>query len=139
VTFNGKQLGFDAASKLVKVFDTDRNGSIDFYEYAAMHQFINRIRNAFLMADTDRSGRLEAREIHTAMTQAGFQYLTMSTISELLHKYDRSRLGLLWEEFLMMAAHIAHCRSIFEWNDKDKDGWITINQDQLIQLTAYLS
>eukprot|EP01121_Diplochlamys_sp_Union-15-3_P011726 TRINITY_DN3427_c0_g1_i3.p1 TRINITY_DN3427_c0_g1~~TRINITY_DN3427_c0_g1_i3.p1 ORF type:complete len:131 (-),score=16.16 TRINITY_DN3427_c0_g1_i3:84-476(-) len=129
----------EAAAKLIKVFDIDRNGCIDFSEYATLHQFLNTVRNAFLIADADKSQRLDAKEIHSALRSIGFPYLTPSTIMELINRYDRSRAGLMWEEFLMLAAHVAHCRSIFDWNDKDKDGWITINQDQLIQLTTYLS
>jgi Ca2+-binding EF-hand superfamily protein len=164
VTFDGRPLGMEAAQKLIKVFDKDRNGRIDFNEYATMHQFITRVRQAFIIADTDRSGRIEAREIYQALAGAGLNFVSFQTILELLHKYDRTRLGLSWEEFLMLAAHCAHCKSIFEWysfslvflddfdqrelffieylvyrNDRDRDGWITINLDQLIQLTSYLS
>jgi Ca2+-binding EF-hand superfamily protein len=139
VTFDGRPLGFEAALKLVKVFDKDRNGRVDFYEYASMHKFITRVRQAFLIADSDRSGRIEAREIYTALLTSGLNFLTVNSISELMLKFNKTGLGLSWEEFLMLAAHVAHCRSIFEWNDKDNDGWITINLDQLIQLSSYLS
>jgi Ca2+-binding EF-hand superfamily protein len=139
VTFDGRPLGMEAAQKLIKVFDKDRNGRITFVEYASMHQFITKVRQAFITADTDRSGRIEAREVFQALAGAGLNFVSFNSILELLHKYDKTRLGLSWEEFLMLAAHCAHCKSIFEWNDKDRDGWITINLDQLIQLTSYLS
>jgi Ca2+-binding EF-hand superfamily protein len=115
VTFDGRPLGLEAAQKLVKVFDKDRNGRIDFVEYASMHKFITKVRQAFLMADTDRSGRIEAREIHQALAYAGLNFISFNSILELLHKYDRTRMGLSWEEFLMLAAQCAHCKSIFEW------------------------
>lgn len=86
-TFANVPLGFDTAAKLVRVFDKDRSGSIDFYElsegrerrrctvvdlpffarYAAMHKFLSLMQHAFFQGDTDRSGRLDAREIHTAL------------------------------------------------------------------------
>jgi Ca2+-binding EF-hand superfamily protein len=70
---------------------------------------------AFLIADSDRSGRIEAREIYTALLTAGLNFLTVNSISELMLKFNKTGLGLSWEEFLMLAAHVAHCRSIFEW------------------------
>lgn len=69
-----------------------------------------------MAADMDRSGRIEAREIHSALQNAGFSYISMSTILELLHKYDTTRLGLDWPQFLIMVSQIAHVRSVFEWS-----------------------
>lgn len=87
------------------------------------------MRQAFFAADSDRSGRIEAREIFQALTSAGFNYLTMPSVMELLAKFDKTRRvcnnllpfllmffkGLDWQEFLLMAAHIAHVRSVFAW------------------------
>jgi len=139
VSFEGVPLGLPAATKIVKVFDKDRNGAIDLYEYVAMHQFISRMRNAFLKADSDRSGRLEAREIQGALSQAGFGFVEYATTSELLHKFDQTRRGLSWVEFLMLAGHIAHARSMFEYNDHNRSGQITININQFVQLMSYLT
>jgi peflin len=108
-------------------------------EYCTLHKFIQVVRNAFINADADRSGRIEAREIFQALQQCGFNYLTFTTIVELMGRFDTTKRGLDWGEFLLLMAMIAHCRSLFEWNDRDRDGWITINQDQMIQLTAFLS
>lgn len=38
IQFNGRPLGLAVANKLVKVFDKDCSGEIDFKEYAALHQ-----------------------------------------------------------------------------------------------------
>ena len=77
-------------------------------------------------------------QIHTAMVASGFPYLTVNTVNELLNVFDPARQGLPWENFLMLSGHIAHARSVFEWNDLDRDGWIKLDQDQLIQISAYL-
>lgn len=132
-------LGFPAAVKLIKVFDKDRNGRIDFWEYCTLHKFILTVRNAFFIADADRSGRLQAQEIFSALQQSGFNYLSYNTIVEYLHKYDPQKIGLSYHDYLMLAAQIAHTRSIFEWNDTDKDGLVTFNLDQLNNIVAYLS
>jgi hypothetical protein len=56
VTFDGRPLGFEAALKLVKVFDKDRNGRVDFFEYASMHKFITRVRYVLNRTQTSSSG-----------------------------------------------------------------------------------
>lgn len=139
LSFDGVPLGIHAAFRLIKVFDKDRNGRIDFWEYCTLHKFVLTIRNAFLIADTDRSGRLAAQEIYTAITQSGFSYLSYNTLMEYLQKYDPQRIGLAWQDFLMLAAQIAHTRSIFEWNDTDRDGVVHFTLDQLNQVVAFLS
>eukprot|EP01091_Cochliopodium_minus_P019845 TRINITY_DN846_c0_g1_i1.p1 TRINITY_DN846_c0_g1~~TRINITY_DN846_c0_g1_i1.p1 ORF type:complete len:144 (-),score=39.69 TRINITY_DN846_c0_g1_i1:319-750(-) len=46
-TFGQLPLGFEVAQKLVRVFDKDKSGTIDFYEYAAMHKFLALMQGAF--------------------------------------------------------------------------------------------
>lgn len=92
-----------------------------------------------MVADADRSQRLQAQEIYTAITQSGFSYLSYNTLMEYLQKYDPQRIGLTWQDFLMLSAQIAHTRSIFEWNDTDRDGVVHFTLDQLNQVVAFLS
>lgn len=66
-TFANVPLGFDTAAKLIRVFDKNYSGHIDVYEYCAMHKFLSIMQNAFFAGDRDRSGRLDAIEIHTAL------------------------------------------------------------------------
>jgi len=40
------------AVKLIKVFDRDGSGTIDFYEYASLHKFITSLQTAFTTADS---------------------------------------------------------------------------------------
>jgi Ca2+-binding EF-hand superfamily protein len=138
VTFGGQPIGYEVAHKLIQVFDENRNGTIDFNEYAAMHKFIGNMRQAFMNADSDKSGRIEANEIYNALGGAGFNYLTQNSVKELTTKYDKTRYGLDWPQFLLMAASIAHVRSVYQWNDKQNKGYITLTIDQLTQIAAYL-
>jgi len=138
VAFDNVPLGIVVAQKLVQVFDRDRNGRIDFDEYASMHKFLSHMRAAFLMADTDHSGRIEAPEILNALNGAGWTFLTMPTITELMRKFDKTRKGLDWREFLLMLSHIANVHSVFSWNDSYRRGTISLNEDQLLHISAYL-
>lgn len=88
-------------------------------------------RNAFVIADQDRSGTLQAQEIHTALVSSGFSYLGYNTIVELLNKYDPQKVGLNYHSFLLLAAQVSRVRSLFEWYDVNRSGAITLNLDQL--------
>lgn len=80
VQFGGKPLGPETAAKFIKVYDRDNTKSIDFNEYVALHQMLEKLSNAFFSADADRSGTLDSREIYNAIQQAGFQGLSPQTI-----------------------------------------------------------
>eukprot|EP01118_Nematostelium_gracile_P014401 TRINITY_DN559_c0_g1_i2.p1 TRINITY_DN559_c0_g1~~TRINITY_DN559_c0_g1_i2.p1 ORF type:complete len:403 (+),score=169.07 TRINITY_DN559_c0_g1_i2:112-1320(+) len=138
LTLAGKPLGLPAAKKLIKVFDKNYSGSIDFQEYASLHQFLNKMMGAFYQADTDRSGQLEAGEILQALQSAGFQ-LSLQTVQGVTSKFvTGTNKGVNFEQFLQVCAHLATVRSIFEWNDTAKTGKVTLTYDQLSHITVHL-
>ncbi|KAL6074787.1 Proline and glycine rich transmembrane protein [Balamuthia mandrillaris] len=138
ITFNGVPLGYPVAFKLLQVFDQDRSGTIDFYEYASLHKFMSSLQTAFFSADRDRSGRLDAREIHSALATAGFQ-LSLPAVQALMAKYDKSGYGITFQDFMMLCATVAQGRSLFQWRDTQRTGRITLSLDQLLELVGQMS
>eukprot|EP01121_Diplochlamys_sp_Union-15-3_P008829 TRINITY_DN2368_c0_g1_i2.p1 TRINITY_DN2368_c0_g1~~TRINITY_DN2368_c0_g1_i2.p1 ORF type:complete len:234 (+),score=25.15 TRINITY_DN2368_c0_g1_i2:48-704(+) len=134
VQFYGRPLGFPCAVKILRAFDQDRSGSIDFREYVALHGFLQTISSAFMMADRDRSGTLDPTEIFTALSGAGF-LLTQPTVISICRRYNNTGMGLSFDSFLMAAAHLAIVRSIFQWNDPMRSGRVTLTYDQLANIT----
>jgi len=137
IQFSGKPIGLAVATKLIKVFDRDQSGSIDFNEYAVLHKFLTTMQNAFFAADRDRSGSIDSNEILSALQQAGFT-LSMATIQTYGRKFDPAGRGIDFPNFLWMCAHLAHCRSIFEWNDQQRKGQIVLSYDALCHIAADL-
>jgi Ca2+-binding EF-hand superfamily protein len=90
--------------------------------------------NAFSSADRDRSGTVDAQEIHQALTTAGFQ-LSMNSLQALTQKFSQpGGRGVDIANFLFICAHLGHLRSIFEWNDSDRDGKITLTYDSMTHI-----
>eukprot|EP01102_Stenamoeba_stenopodia_P002948 TRINITY_DN12885_c0_g1_i1.p1 TRINITY_DN12885_c0_g1~~TRINITY_DN12885_c0_g1_i1.p1 ORF type:complete len:253 (-),score=40.11 TRINITY_DN12885_c0_g1_i1:93-851(-) len=136
LAFGGRPLGYSSALKLVKVFDRDYSGSIDFFEYAALHKFITSMQNAFMQADSDRNGVLDQRELVYALQISGFQ-LTPRAVDALYRRHDKTMTqGVPFPMFLDLAADVALLKNQFEWLDADRDGFVTINLDQLIQMVG---
>jgi len=141
----GRTLGLPAAKKLIKVFDKNYSGSIDFYEYASLHQFLNKMQTSFFQADRDRSGALDSNEIFGALQSAGFQ-VSLTTLEAIITKFDPPLPGLpstggrsiSFEKFVQIVAHLAAVRSIFEWNDTQRTGKVTLSYDQLAHITVHL-
>jgi len=137
LTFGGFPLGMEVAIKLVKVFDKDRSGTIEFYEYASMHQFITLMQRAFTNADRDRSGTLDAREIHQALQSSGFT-IGMGPTQLFFARVARGANSIRFPQFLQLGADIALLKSKFEWADTSKRGIININFTQLLEICADL-
>lgn len=136
LAFGGRPLGYDSAVKIIKVFDRDYSGTIDFYEYASLHKFITSMQQSFVQADTDRNGVLDSREIAYALQVAGFS-LSPRAVQALYHRHDKGRnQGVSFPMFLDIAADIALLKTQFEWLDTDRDGLVTVNLDQLIQMVG---
>jgi len=138
VLFNGKPIGLPVALKLIRVFDKDNSGSIEFREYASLHKFMQNMQNAFFAADRDRSGFIDANEMQQAIGGAGFQ-LSQPTLQAISTKFSVPGRGVDFPNYLFLCAHLAQMRAIFEWNDTDKDGRITLTFDALAHIgTAIL-
>jgi Ca2+-binding EF-hand superfamily protein len=136
VAVGGSVLGIDNGMKLIRVFDVDGNGTIDFNEYASLHKFLLSMQQTFKMGDKDGNGRLDAREIHEAILKGGFTNVSFKAAQGLYNKYNRSGMGLNMAEFISIVAHIALARSVLERLDYDRDGRITVNIDQMYEISA---
>jgi len=133
IQFNNQPIGINVAAKLIKVFDKDGSGSIEFKEYCILHKFMLHMQNAFFQADKDRSGSIDSQEIWTAINAAGFQ-VSLQTIQAIVNKFDPTKRGLPFSSFLYLCAHLAHIRSIYDWNDQQRRGYITLTYDALCHI-----
>lgn len=150
----GQRLSAATAKELVKNFDLDRSGEIEFAEFAALNQFVLNLHKAFETTDRDRSGKLDAAEIVTALSYQQLAF-TKPTIDKLLKKYSsRSSWGgstssstrgrkpvptsVTFEQFLLISIHLARIRSIFQAKDTQRKGSINLKLEDLVLLTTEL-
>lgn len=140
VAFGGVPLGYEVSVKLVKVFDKDYSGTIDFFEYAALHKFIESMQMAFTRADSNRNGQLDANEIHSALHQSGF-VVGLPGVQALFRKYavrHQPSTSIGFSDYLGLVADVALLRTKFEWADARRQGFIQINLDTLMVMAADL-
>ena len=61
-----------AALRMMRIFDTDFNGHISFFEFMAMYKFMEICYYLFITCDKNRNGTLEPNEIKPALAKLGF-------------------------------------------------------------------
>jgi len=135
VAVGGVRLGIETAIKLVRIFDVDGNGQIDFREYAALHKFLMSMQQVFATCDKDRNGRLDSQEIHEALRIGGFS-ISYPASSALYRKYDTTAYGLDMAQWISLVAHVAMTRTTFEIRDRERRGQVTFTFDQLLEFSA---
>jgi Ca2+-binding EF-hand superfamily protein len=78
------------------MFDKDQTGQIEFNEFCGLWAYINQWRGIFQNYDKDRSGQIDGRELHGALSGFGFQ-VNDQLIRLIVRKYDQQgMLNFLW-------------------------------------------
>ncbi|GAA6059344.1 hypothetical protein JCM10212_003242 [Sporobolomyces blumeae] len=88
---NGDWQPFDdqTVQMLMRIFDTDGNGTITFQEFSGLWQYIKEWQNVFRTFDRDHSGTIESAELANALSTFGYN-LSPQLINLLQRKYNPS-------------------------------------------------
>jgi len=134
--FNNKPLGFDLARQLLKVFDKDNSGSLQFYEFASLYHVLTLLLQTF--NTIPKSGNsVPTQNVLAPLQGLGFP-ITQDGLTAFAGRYEPPLQGQLsWDAFLALGVYLSRVRSLFEWSDTDKDGKITLTFEQLAQLTLW--
>ena len=82
------------AKRLVRMFDRNGNGSVDFEEYSALHQYLIQMKAGFESVDTNKSGKVEFSEVTTTLSRVGFNF-SPQVIQKLFKMFDFQNKGAL--------------------------------------------
>ena len=131
---NSDRTKFDAytVNMMVRMFDSDRSGDLNFNEFVGLWQFLDRWRTIFNRFDTDRSGNISMEEFKN--TLVSFQYRLSDSFIEFLFKnYDRENRGVItFDLFMQSCITLKRMTDTFKKYDDDRDGFITINFEDFV-------
>ena len=120
------------AAKMIRMFDRDNSGSIQYMEFQQLYQFINQMSGAFRARDRDRSGTLEGPEVRAALAQSGYQ-LSEPTFQRMMNHFDKERSGgLKLDDYIELSVLLGTARNIFMFHDRNRTGQVTFNFDMFI-------
>eukprot|EP01092_Planopodium_desertum_P014352 TRINITY_DN71873_c0_g1_i1.p1 TRINITY_DN71873_c0_g1~~TRINITY_DN71873_c0_g1_i1.p1 ORF type:complete len:234 (+),score=13.42 TRINITY_DN71873_c0_g1_i1:3-704(+) len=134
--YAGKPLGREAASSLIRMFDSDGTLTMDFYEYAAFFGFIEKMNVAFFTADRDRGGSLDFGEIEVALKHAGMSVGRSALVAHWKANVGDSVKSVNFGQFMQIISNICVVRSRFQMFDTDRDG--KLDMDQVLEVTSVL-
>ncbi|KAJ4287938.1 hypothetical protein N0V90_011953 [Kalmusia sp. IMI 367209] len=126
---NGDWSPFDphTVRMMIRMFDTDRSGSINFEEFCGLWGFLSAWRNLFDRFDADRSGSISYKEFTDALVAFGYR-LSPQFIQLLYSTYDRrGDNNMSFDLFVQACISLKRMTDVFKKYDDDRDGYITLS------------
>ena len=111
----GIKMTNETAIRLMRIFDIDGSGSIGFYEFLALYNFMNLVIDLFKKYDADKSDSMDLTEMSKALPELGF-YCNMNSCKALI-KMNGASLGkprCNLTQFLSCCAYLGQIRSIYQ-------------------------
>ncbi|KAL3605575.1 hypothetical protein FPOAC2_00522 [Fusarium poae] len=138
---NGDWTAFDphTVRMMIRMFDSDRSGTIGFEEFCGLWSFLASWRTLFDRFDVDRSGNISLSEFNNALV--AFRYRLSPQFVELLfNTYDKRNEGVMsFDLFVQSCISLKRMTDVFKKYDDDRDGYITLSfEDFLTEILKQL-
>ncbi|VDD95348.1 unnamed protein product [Enterobius vermicularis] len=116
------------------MFDSDKDGAINFHEFSALWNYINQWTHCFRSFDKDSSGNIDKNELSMALTQFGYT-LSSTFVDLLMLKFDRSHTHRVnFDDFIQLCVVLQTLTASFRDKDLDRDGIITIGYEEFLTM-----
>ncbi|KAF2459975.1 hypothetical protein BDY21DRAFT_337042 [Lineolata rhizophorae] len=131
---NGDWSPFDphTVRMMIRMFDTDRSGTINFDEFCGLWGFLHAWRELFDRFDVDRSGSIQFAEFQQALVAFGYR-LSSQFVSLLFRTYDRNNQNAIsFDLFVQACISLKRMTDVFKKYDEDRDGYITLSFEEFL-------
>ncbi|XP_071960253.1 sorcin-like isoform X2 [Antedon mediterranea] len=119
---------------MVGMFDTDKNGTIDFNEFSALWKYIQEWKQCFDRFDKDRSGNIDAQELHSAFVTFGYN-LSMNFCQLIMRKFDRTDVHTIkFDDFIQCCVMLHSLTESFKRKDTNRSGNIKIHYEEFLEM-----
>lgn len=131
---NGDWTAFDpqTVKMMIRMFDTDRSGTIGFDEFCGLWGFLGAWRALFDRFDEDQSGYISFDEYTKALIAFGYR-LSPNFVHLLFRTYDKSGgNSMSFDLFVQSCIILKRMTDVFKRYDDDRDGYITLSFEEFL-------
>jgi len=131
---NGDWTSFDphTVRMMIRMFDTDRSGTIGFSEFCGLWGFLAAWRSLFDRFDADGSGNISYQEYSNALAAFGYR-LSPQFVQLLFRSYDkRGQNAISFDLFVQSCISLKRMTEVFKKYDDDRDGYITLSFEEFL-------
>ena len=138
---NGDWTAFDqrTVEMMIRMFDSDRSGTIGFEEFCGLWSFLASWRELFDRFDDDGNGYISLEEFRRALK--AFKYrVTPGFVEAFFATYAKRDTGVMtFDLFVQACISLKRMTDIFKRYDDDRDGYITLSfEDFVIEILRQL-
>ncbi|CAI8034746.1 Peflin [Geodia barretti] len=134
VNSNWSHFNQETCRLLIGMFDQNRDGTIDVYEFAALWKYIQEWRQCFDRFDKDRSGNIDASELQQALNSFGYR-LSMQFCFLCTRVFDRGDTRTMkFDDFIQCCVMLRSLTEGFKRLDTNRSGVVTINYEQFLEI-----
>ncbi|MCJ1348439.1 hypothetical protein MMC31_006671 [Peltigera leucophlebia] len=117
---------------MIRMFDTDKNGTIGFDEFCGLWGFLGSWRSLFERFDEDQSGYISFAEYSKALVAFGYR-LSPTFVTLLFRTYDKSGgNNMSFDLFVQSCIILKRMTDVFKRYDDDRDGYITLSFEEFL-------
>ncbi|KAK7502963.1 hypothetical protein BaRGS_00005912 [Batillaria attramentaria] len=136
VNANWSQFNNETCRLMIGMFDRDMSGTIDINEFSSLWHYIQQWRSTFERYDSNRSGSIEANELHSAYQQMGFN-VTPRFVQTVVYKFDTYvRRSLTLDNFIQSCVMIKSLTDAFKQRDTSMTGTITLGYEDFMTMAV---
>ncbi|XP_054787656.1 uncharacterized protein LOC129293621 isoform X2 [Prosopis cineraria] len=117
--------------QMIRMYDFDRNGTMNFEEFVALNKFLLKVQHAF--SDLERGrGFLVPEDVHEALVKVGFM-LDSPAFYTVCESFDQSKNGRFrLDDFISLCIFVQSARNLFNSFDTAKQGRVTLDFNQFV-------
>lgn len=119
---------------MVGMFDRDKTGTIDIYEFSTLWKYIQDWKRCFDSFDRDRSGTIDVGELHQAFTTFGYR-LSPEFCATVVRRFDRAgRNCIQFDDFIQSCVMLHHLTNSFRAKDVTQQGRVTLRYEEFLEM-----
>lgn len=121
--------------QMIRMYDFDRNGTMDFEEFVALNKFLFKVQNAFSQLDRGH-GYLTPEDVYQALVKVGFS-LDSPAFFTVCESFDQNKTGMVrLDAFISLCIFVQSSRNLFNAFDTTNQGRVTLDFNQFVYCTA---
>ncbi|XP_078448406.1 uncharacterized protein LOC144716982 [Wolffia australiana] len=122
--------------QMIRMHDFDRNGTMNFQEFASLNKFLYKVQKAFSSLSREGGGFLTPDGVTEALKTLGFSldYPSLYTACE---SFDREKDGRFFlDSFMSLCVFLQSARNLFDSFDLSRRGKVTLDFNQFVYCAA---
>ncbi|KAL8604817.1 hypothetical protein ACOMHN_028445 [Nucella lapillus] len=122
-----REVGLEACRSFVSLMDVDNSGRLGYTEFLYLWSMLRAWKKTFLQHDADNSGKMDSRELRTALASTGYK-ITNQMMAAIVFRFADHKGRVSLDAFLVLMAKLTALFNIYQKHLKGDGAVFTLQQ-----------